>query len=57
MVEVEILRATQTGAAGSDKRIGVGDDSFPWDVAIVGGLALGLAVLVGLALQRQRRRI
>jgi hypothetical protein len=56
---VETLSATvetRTGSPGSDVSIGVSDDSFPWEVAIVGGLALGLAALVGLALQRQRRR-
>jgi hypothetical protein len=45
----------ETGAQGSDESIGVSEDAFPWGYAIVGGLALGLAALVGVAVQRLRR--
>lgn len=53
--QVVTVTATQSGAPGSDKSIRVSDSSA-WEVAIVGGLALGLAALIGLALHRQRRR-
>ena len=43
-------------APGSDKSIVVSDDFLPWDFLIVGGVALGLAALVGVALHRQRRQ-
>jgi uncharacterized membrane protein YedE/YeeE len=46
---------TVSAAPGSDKSIRVGDDSFPWGVAIVGGLALGLVALIGIGVHRQRR--
>ena len=49
-----VPRATPPG--GSDESIGISGDSFPWDVVMVGGLALGLAALVAVAVRRQRRQ-
>jgi hypothetical protein len=53
---VSATLGTPTASPGSDKSIGVSDDSFAWEVALVAGLALGLAALVGMAVQRQWRR-
>jgi hypothetical protein len=51
---VTIQRSTLP--AGSDRSIGVSDDSFPWGAVVVGGLSVALAALVIAAAQRQRRQ-
>lgn len=45
-----------TPVGGSDESFGVGDDALPWEAIIVGGIAVGLAALVGVAVNRQRRQ-
>jgi len=44
------------GASGSDRSVGIDDDSLPWEVLLVGGLTLALVALIALAMRRQRRK-
>lgn len=48
--------ALTAAAGGMDKSIGVRDDALPWEWILVGAPTVLLALLVALALHRQRQR-